>query len=180
MNVFLLYADRDFDPKQPLPANEPFLVQDLELKVLLNAMAQGDPFLFNVAYRNLLTSLSSPQEIHYRQEILKDCLNNPEVVRAIYSIPIESIAIQRKRWMGILSQSPGGILSGGVQLLDMFVELLKKLRQLADDNLESFESQGFRRFFAMLQRELDDDYFANVQAHLRELQFQALNSRVPV
>jgi DNA mismatch repair ATPase MutS len=172
MNVFLLHPDQDYDPKQALPANEDSLVQDLELTTLLGAMAQGDPFLFDIARKNLLTGLQDPQEIRYRQDILKDCLKNAEVVRAIYEIPIESAQTQRKRWMGILSRSPGGVLSGAVQLLEMFVGLLKRLRRLADENLDAFESQGFRRFFLMLQQELDDDYFASVEEHLCELKFR--------
>lgn len=172
MNVFLLHPDQDYDPKQALPANEDSLVQDLELATLLGAMAQGDPFLFDIARKNLLTGLQDPQKIRYRQDILKDCLKNAEVVRAIYEIPIESAHTQRKRWMGILSRSPGGVLSGAVQLLEMFVGLLKRLRRLADENLDAFESQGFRRFFLMLQQELDDDYFASVEEHLRELKFR--------
>ncbi len=54
----------------------------------------------------------------------------------------------------------------------MFVELLKKLRKIADEHAGRFESEGFRRFFAMIAQELDDDYFAVVDAHLKALQFR--------
>jgi DNA mismatch repair ATPase MutS len=53
----------------------------------------------------------------------------------------------------------------------MFVDKLKKLRQLAADHAARFESEGFTTFFAMLQRELSDDYLASVQEHLRALKF---------
>ena len=45
----------------------------------------------------------------------------------------------------------------------MFAGLLKKLRNIADEHAESFESEGFTVFFAMLKRELADEYFASVQ-----------------
>ena len=35
-----------------------------------------------------------------------------------------------------------------------------------------FRSEGFTVFFAMLKRELDDEYFASVQNHLRQLKFR--------
>ena len=48
---------------------------------------------------------------------------------------------------------------------------LAKLRQLADDEAPSFESAGFRRFFAMVRKELPDDYFAAVKHCLKALRF---------
>ena len=39
MKAFLMYPDRDFDIERELPANEPDLNSDLELDILLRAMA---------------------------------------------------------------------------------------------------------------------------------------------
>ncbi|MBO0685034.1 MAG: DNA mismatch repair protein MutS, partial [Candidatus Dormibacteraeota bacterium] len=71
MKALLMYRDRDFDPEQALPANEPELSQDLELGRLLDAMARGDEFLREVARRGLLCSLAEPEAIRYRQEVLQ-------------------------------------------------------------------------------------------------------------
>jgi DNA mismatch repair ATPase MutS len=172
MKAFLMYPDRDFDPQQPLPLNEADLVQDLELNTLFKAMADGDSFLFEMARKGVLSSLDDVETIRYRQSVLKDCLKNPTVIRELYQIPLESMARKRKHWLGIFTRTPGAILSGSVKLLQMFVELLKHLKQIADDHADQFESQGFRTFFAMIQRELDDEYFAQVEAHLRALQFR--------
>ena len=171
MKVFLLYPDRDFDPKQTLPWNEQALTQDLELNTLFEAMSLGDPFLRTVSKQAVLAGLSEPEAIRYRQEILKDCLKNPSVVREIYQIPVEAIANKRRSWMGILTRYPSGILSSAVTMLEMFVVLLKKLREIADKHADRFESEGFVRFFAMIKQELDDDYFVIVKNHLRQLRF---------
>ena len=172
MKVFLMYPDRDFDAKQILPFNEAALTQDLELNTLFTAMALGDEFLFDVAKQSVLSSLDSPDAIRYRQEILKDCLKNPAVVREIYRIPIESIENKHRHWMGIFSRYPSSILNGAVEMLEMFVVLLKKLKRIADEHAQEFESPGFRRFFAMIQQELDDEYFAVVENHLKVLKFR--------
>jgi len=172
MKVFLMHRDRDFDPKQALPSNEAALTQDLELNTLFNAMARGDEFLFDVVKQAVLSSLDAPDAIRYRQEILKDCLKNPSIIREIYSIPIESIENKHRHWMGIFSRYPGGVLSGALEMMLMFVGLLKKLKKIADEHAEEFESEGFKRFFAMIQQELDDEYFAVVQTHLRALKFR--------
>ncbi len=172
MKVFLMFRDQDFDLKQPSPANEAALVQDLELTTLFNAMARGDKFLYEVANKAILCSLTDPDAIRYRQDVLKDCLKNPEVIRAIYQLPLDAIANKQRHWLSIISHYPSGILYGAIQMLQMFVVLLKRLRAIADEHAAEFTSEGFRTFFAMIQRELNDAYFAEVEAHLQELEFR--------
>ncbi len=172
MKAFLMYKDRDFDMQQPLPPQHEALCQDLELNTLFNAMANGDAFLYDVAKQAVLSSLGDPDAIQYRQDILKDCLRNPAIVRELYQIPIESIANKKKFWMSILGRYPSSILSGSVELMEMFVGLLTKLKKIADQHAGDFASEGFTTFFAMIQRELDDEYFAIVKNHLKQLRFQ--------
>ena len=172
MKVFLMYRDRDLDPEQGLPWNQQALTQDLELTTLLQAMARGDKFLFNIARQVILTGLDDPDTMRYRRDILRDCLRNGDVVREIYEIPIESIRNKRLSWMGIYTSYPSGILSSAVGMLEMFVALLRRLRRIADEHADRFESEGFRRFFAMIAQELGDDYFAVVDARLKALRFR--------
>ena len=56
--------------------------------------------------------------------------------------------------------------------MQMFVGLLKKLKKIAEEHADKFESEGFTAFFAMIKKEFDDEYFASVQDHLRELKFR--------
>jgi DNA mismatch repair ATPase MutS len=172
MNVFLMHPDRDFTPAPKLPFNEKALTEDLELNVLFEAMAGKDEFLYDVAMKALFSSLDSPEAIRYRQDILKDCLKNPAIVREIYSITIEANERKRRHWMGIFTRYPSGVLSGALQMLEMFVLLLRKLKRIADEHAAEFESEGFRRFFAMIQRELTEEYFAVVEEHLKTLRFK--------
>ena len=172
MNVFLMYPDRDFTPDQVLPSNDAALIQDLELIVLFEAMAQGDRYLFEVANQVVLSSLDAPDTIRYRQEILQDCLQNSEVIRQIYQIPIQALETKQRLWMGIFTRSPSGILSSAGTMLEMYVAFLGLLKQIADEHASKFESAGFRRFLTMIQSELDDDYFAVVTGHLEALKFR--------
>jgi hypothetical protein len=183
MKVFLMHPDRDFEllgqieQRYPyrhvllLPPAKAALIQDLELDTLFKAMAQKDEFLFDVAKQAIFSSLDSLEEIRYRQGILNDCLKNPDVVREIYSIPIEATDRKHRHWMGIYSRYPGAVLSGAVQMLEMFVILLRRLKRIADEHAGEFESQGFKRFFAMVQLELTEEYFAVVEKHLKTLKF---------
>ncbi len=173
MKAFLMYKDRDFDLQEKLPWNEQALTQDLELNTLFDAMALGDKFLFEVARKAVLSGLNDLDTMLYRQDILKDCLKNSSIVRDIYDITMELIESKKKHYFfGIFSHYPGSILHGAREMMQMFVGLLKKLKNIADEHADKFESEGFKAFFAMLDKELDDEYFASVQDHLRELQFK--------
>ncbi len=173
MKVFLMSKNHDFDIQCKLPWNEQTITQDLELNTLCNAMASGDEFLFNVVSKAILTGLYNDVDtILYRQNILKDCLKNVSIVKDIYNIAIEAIEKKKKSYWGVFSKSyPTSILYGATEVMPMFVEMLKKLRTIADTHANKFNSEGFSALFAMLKKELDDTYFAEVQNHLKELKF---------
>ena len=174
MKAFLMYKDHDFDLQRKLPSNEQALTQDLELNTLFNAMALGDKFLFEVAKKAVLCGLQNdPDTIQYRQNILKDCLKNSSIARDIYDIAVEAIENKRKQWYGIFSYDyPASILHNSIEKLQTFMVLLKKIKNIADEHADKFESEGFKAFFAMLEKELGDEYFAGVQHHLRALKFR--------
>jgi len=193
MKVLLMHRDRDFDLQRPSTWNErgrrqevqrqtllqvllwnaPALVQDLELDTLLRAMAGADEFLFEVAQQAVLTGLRNDVDtILYRQAILKDCLKNPTVVRELYILTVEADEQGKRGWWGLSSQYPSSMLYSSVDLLETFLGILRKLRRIAELYGPQFESEGFRNLFAMLRKELSDEYLAEVQTHLSELKFR--------
>jgi MutS-like protein len=171
MKAFLMHPDQDFDLQRELPPHHGALIRDLELETLFGAMAGGDQFLYEVAERAVLSSLTDPEAISYRQQVLGDCLQQPAIVRELYGIAVEAIQRERKIW-GVFMHSPDTILHHSIQVLELFVGILKRLRTFADSQAGGFRSEGFRRLFAMLATELDDEYFRSVEAHLRELRFR--------
>jgi len=59
------------------------LVPIKNVQRLLDAMALGDRFLFDLAKKAVLSSLSDPEAIVYRQHVLADCLEQSAIVREI-------------------------------------------------------------------------------------------------
>jgi MutS domain V len=172
MKAHLMFRDRDFDLQAKLPANHEALIQDLELNTLFNAMAGSDKFLFEVAKRAVLWGLQTNLDtIHYRQAVLNDCLRNRSVVESIYDIAVEAIEGERKEWLSI-ARYPGGILYSASRLLELFTEKLSKLRNIADEHVANFESEGFVAFFALLKAELTDEYLSRIKSHLDDLQLR--------
>jgi DNA mismatch repair ATPase MutS len=173
MKTLLMHPDRDFDLKQKLPRHERALTQDLELDVLLRAMSGEDELILDVARKALFLGLQNDADtILYRQEVLRDCLENPAVVRELYDLAMATIEGQQKRWLGIFSRYSGGILREALALLEMFVDALRKLKGMADTHAGRFKSRGFSALFAMFQKEFSDEYFASIQNHVRQLKFK--------
>ena len=194
MKAFLSYPDRDFDPtlllsrrekatyqrhrdpaldlSHALPWNQAALVQDLGIDILLDAMAASDQFVREAALMGLLGGVTDEITIRYRQDVLRDCLRYRAVVREMYDTAIEALQGERKHHWISLGRYPAGTLHHAVEVLEVFVTSLRKLRRLADQNVGGFKSEGFLRLFRMLQGELDGSYFAAVDRHLRRLKFR--------
>jgi hypothetical protein len=172
MKAFLMYRDRDFDLQSDLPSNAEELTRDLEIDTLLGAMGVGDPFLLEVAKKAVLVGLRESEDILYRQHILGDCLEQSDVVREMYAIAVEAIEREKRVWGSIFGRQPEGLLHRSIEVLQIFVALLKRLKYIADQHSSRFRSEGFTRLFGMLAKELDDEYLSTVDDHLRRLAFR--------
>ncbi len=176
MKAHLLFPDRDFDPKADPPPQWPELAQDLEVDTLLGAMTEGDAFLLDVAARTLMAASGAgdARVIAYRQAALQDALDHAEQVRALYALVVEAIDSRKKHLfgLGLFGRYPSFNLRGAVELLQTFVQYLRRLRQQADALSGSFRSEAFGTLFESLKRDISDDYFDTVQEHLETLRFR--------
>ncbi|HXJ96039.1 MAG TPA: DNA mismatch repair protein MutS, partial [Terriglobia bacterium] len=173
LRYYPTYGDRKIDPRERLLPHERALIQDLELDPLLGAMANGDEFLLEVAERALLSGLRNDLDtILYRQEALKDCLRNPTVVQQLYGLAVEAIDGTRRRWWDMTGHYTSTVLYAALDLLEASLSILRKLRGVAEDQAGRVESEAFSNLFAMLRKELSDEYLASIQNHLVELKFR--------
>lgn len=193
MRPYLLYRNRDFRPEWGMLRNSPSparwrdrdrdklwaalpqyqrsVTGDLELDTVFDVMARGDPFLLEVARNVVLSSEADVDTILYRQGVLNDCIRNPKVVRELYAISDELIEGYLKEFGWYSGKSVDSARSTSIRALEMFVPRLTSLRTMAETRAGTFESEGFRAFFALLMRELSPDYLARVQETIRELSF---------
>jgi hypothetical protein len=172
MKAYLMHRERDLDLEQPLPANAEALKQDLELATLFEAMAGGDGYLRELVEKAFLLSLTEPEAIRYRQEALRDCLERPAIVRELYALAVEGVESKRKAQHFWFRDSPDALLQKSLRILELLADVLKRFRKLVDDHAHEFRSDAFRQLFETIQRDLDDDYLATVDYHLRELSFR--------
>ncbi|MGA9883451.1 MAG: hypothetical protein WBQ34_07015 [Candidatus Acidiferrales bacterium] len=186
MKVLLMYRDRDFDlPEAPprnadsrkhvldfdLPKRSPWnataLTQDLDLETIWRSMAQEDEFLFEVARKAFLDAFNNDMDtVLYRQQVLKDCIHHREVAVQLYNIAVEAIVKARKSSWGMTSHYPSSMLYGATDTLQVLVDILRRLRGIAEQNASAFESEGFKALFSRLTSELGDEYLASIEEHL--------------
>lgn len=171
MKVHLAYPDRDLDLEATPPPNAEALSDDLGLELLFRAMAAGDKYLDEVARAAMFVSLTEPDEIHYRQAVLRDCLAHPAIVRELYAIAVAALTQERGFWI-YSEQYPESLLRRSTALMDRFVVQLRRLRDIAHEQRSSFTSDGFQRLFGELIDELDEGYLRSVGAQLRRLDFR--------
>jgi hypothetical protein len=172
MKVHLLYKDRDPDLSGTVPPHSDDLVRDLGLGTVLDTMAGGDQFLRAVAHATVLAPLADVDEIRYRQEVLRDCLEHPGVARELYAVALEAVEGRHKGRGWFFGDYPFAILQRSIGLLERLLVQLHELRRISDEHAHRFESEGFRELFAMITRDLPDDYFEVIEDHLQRLRFR--------
>ena len=173
MKALLLHRDRDFDLQQALPWNEAALIQDLELETLLKVMSGGDEFLLDIARRAILCAMGNDRDtILYRQDVLKDCLNNAGAVREMYNLIVATLEAAHREWWGLSSAYPSSVLYSSNDVLTAFVAVLRRLRTMAEEQAPRFKSEGFTALFAMFATELNESYLVQIQNDLTALRFR--------
>jgi len=171
MKVRLLDPDWDFDPDAEEPDTGDDLRRDLELDFLWDAMGAGDGFLRAVARAATLRPATSPETVAYRQDALRDVLQNPDAVAGLYAVAMDALAVRRGILMMPVRGRPEITLSHSVRMLVQLADRLDTLRTLCAEVTDAFRSAAFRELFAIVARELDDAYMQRMRGQLTELEF---------
>ncbi len=135
-------------------------------------MADGDSFILDVARRVVLSGLRDPASIVYRQHALADSLAHPLVVKQMYDLAVEALDAERKVWGVMSSNYPEATLSRSIDVVHVFVGMLRRLRQIADEHATDFRSEAFAALFESLGNQLTDEYFQVIEDNLRKLSFR--------
>jgi len=171
MKAYMLYDGRDFIEEKGNSLDIKSLIADLELETLFEAMAKDDTYIYQTVKQIIFLPLVDVEEIRYRQNIMIDCIKNQATIREMYAIAAEAMARRRNESWGLNSRHLASVLSSSVSLLQIFAEMLTKLRAVVDKSAGLVISKGWSRLIETIQTELSDDYLAEIKAHLRELKF---------
>ena len=89
MKAHLLSPTRDLDLAAELEPGHEAVTADLELTTLLATMAAGDRFLYDLCTKVVLSSVSDPDEIVYRQNVVAVCIAEAEFVGERYALAVD-------------------------------------------------------------------------------------------
>lgn len=166
-----MFSDRDFVAARDDHPTDADLIADLDLATLWRAMAGDDEVIFTSVRTAMLRGLTDPDEIQFRQAVLNDCIANSQVVRELYALAVQAVADQHEVLRSIFSSKGEAWLRRSVRVLELFAGALERLRSLATNDADGFQSDGFMRFFATIREQLSDEYLSEVAEYLKALQF---------
>ena len=169
MKAYLMFKDKNFVLDDNGMYNSIVTLDDLEIESVLKYASDSDALIHNVLKKSLANPLLDLDEIKYRQEVLKDSLDNPEIVRDLYQICVDTLNKIKKYWFGSGSGSLSNTYVSALDHLSYFIEGLKGLREIADKHSNKFKSIGFINLFNDLKEELSNEYLAKVDALVKEL-----------
>lgn len=169
MKANLMFRDKDFVITKKYPFGSDHLLADLELERILEHMALKDEMIYVTCKEAILNPLFQIEEVIYRQDNLMDALDHPNVIKMLYEITVETEKQRKSSWRWFSMNYLSSTFSSAVELLDIYIEMLLKLRLVADNNIENFHSEGFRNLLIMLQNELSDEYFKTAKSQLEDL-----------
>jgi hypothetical protein len=174
MKTFLMHPGREFDMPAGAAKEPIHFAQDIELGVLIDAASKGDRYLHDVMVAACAGAWANDiATIRYRQEILKDCLANPLIVRQFYAIAIEPFGREHSWNFSLFGRDPSAMVGSAVRALQSSLEVLRRLRDTCVAHANSFTSPGFHQFFATLERDLNDAYLRAAGTDLTNLTFRA-------
>lgn len=196
MNVFLLYSNQEwtgnnryFDYKSiisDLGLESLFRVasrEQIEQDGLVQSILEADTFLELVMTKVMMAPLMSADEILYRQEIMKDFLDNKEYICQLYEFAQETLAKWDKlgRGQSDASNTKDSVtnLVTNVHVLRLFVERMATLRELCGNYRDIIQSEGLKSFVNRLNKDFSEEIQENLEQLLDDITFFADKERNP-
>ncbi|MFN2323111.1 MAG: DNA mismatch repair protein MutS [Trueperaceae bacterium] len=141
---------------------------DLELDVVVRAMALGDGRVASVVRRVLLDPTTDADVIRYRQATLTACLERPGVARSLYDIATRTLERRTKVYWGLVRR-PAAVVRNGVDLMRVYRSAFRDLRALADAHRDDDADDPLAALLVTLRTTLSDALLADIDAHLDAL-----------
>ncbi len=133
----------------------PDLRADLQLDVLLDAAAGGDPLVREACEQALLHPVVDPAIVRHRQAAVRDCLAHPDLLAALRGLAADGLQAERDSWwMPLRSRRPS--VEESTRTLRAQLAVLVRLRDALSACAREVRSDAFRALVDVARRELDE------------------------
>ena len=187
MKVCLLYEDRERLQEETY-YDTASIIQDLGLKSIFLVSAKElvyengevvkvekeDPFLMDTMQKIMMTPLTTKEQIVFRQEIVKDAYNDPELIRELYQTSDGMLRKWNELGRGtkgrIRHSNPVMKLISEIRVLHLFCDTLSKVRTLLQSR-EGLASKGLCAFRDELNKAFSEEREADIRKVLNDISF---------
>ena len=187
MKVCLLYENRERAANAPY-YDQKSIIQDLGLSAAFSAAAKeltyengelkqveaADLFVLETFRNVMMTPLLTEEEIVFRQEIVKDCLRAPKLIRGLYRVSTAMLAKWNELGRGarerIRAGNPVVRLTTEIRVLRLFVDSLAATRYYLN-SFDSVTSRGLQAFREEFFRAYPEELEADVRKVLEDIAF---------
>ena len=146
------------------PRKDPILEdrsRDLNLEPIVKAMSGGNSDISEICRQVLDSPLQTAEEILYRQEILQDCIRDPQTVETVYELCEQAEEKRKSTWCRLTSPHLTTVYSSAEDLLKIYIEALVAIRKTLEAG--AFRSQGLQQLSRLLTKELSDRYLEELR-----------------
>ncbi len=170
MEIGLLYPDKlSENAKGYGMAGD--MIKDLNLSVILSAMADRDEFLFTACRGVLLNPIQTESTLKFRQEMVMDAVEHKDFYEGAYELAAKAMdAIEKNREKNRRDQSKVQQIYDSLQLLSVLVACLEKLKDYMRTE-EAEHSAGMSRFVRRLREYYSDDFAAALRETVESTSF---------
>lgn len=177
MNSYLLYRDSSLEGKQAWYSKRD-LIKDLNLDIIFRTMSGGDPFVAEHVQKVMMIPLQSPEEIWYRQDIIKDLCSHTNLMDQLYQCAEHQNRLLQRYKEEIENNRTRSTYTTGetIQKIDFLQKAVDSLISLRDILAGStdYESDGLRA----LHRRLQEEPFEQYAKKLREMDFFVIGGNI--
>lgn len=155
MDSFLLYRDSYSDGKKSYFSQRD-IIKDLNLEILFRTMAREDDLISEKVRKIVMLPLQTPEEILYRQEILKDFTEHTDLLNEMYDYAVrqqKALRVYKEEMQKNRTRSTKktGEIIETVKYLTQGQEELIRLRTLLSRNVDVLSSEGLTALYERLE-----------------------------
>ncbi|MEN8906806.1 MAG: hypothetical protein ABF289_12685 [Clostridiales bacterium] len=150
------------------------LTDDLNLELIIKSMAKDDLFLYKTCKEVILNSLTKKELILFRQSILKDCIENKNIILELYSV-ITTTLKQSKKYIDYTKPHYAKVITmsnkveNGIGLIYIYVNSFEKLKKILDESKKYFSSKGLVDFNKDVDEIFTKEFFDECKYHVEYL-----------
>ena len=193
MNTFLLYPDKEWDNSGSY-FDFQSIVQDLGLNTLFRIAACGvekengeiksimkaDNYILESVKRVMSVPLTSEEEIVFRNEMVKDCVNNEEFIRELYQYTSEVLQTWDKLGRRIsdkrVNKKEANSIITDLRILYMFVDSVEHIQNMLNEQRENLHAKGFLALIDRLQECYSPEFKEDMNRIINSISFYVDNT----